>query len=121
MEFLVVDSPFILAHKNNKKVVVVKTSKIIRTALASSHTMAHGAEEGVVLILTRKVGETLVIGDEVEVTVLSMKGNQIRLGVKAPKESERLAHSLTSVREFSSNRPSVLQRGSMHGCVVNPA
>ena len=37
------------------------------------------------LILSRKVGETLVIGGEVEVTVLGSKGNQIRLGIKAPK------------------------------------
>ena len=38
------------------------------------------------LILTRRVGETLVIGDDVTVTVLGVKGNQIRLGVNAPKE-----------------------------------
>ena len=38
------------------------------------------------LILTRKVGETLVIGGEIEVTVLGQKGNQVRLGVEAPKE-----------------------------------
>lgn len=37
------------------------------------------------LILTRRVGETVVIGDEVTVTVLGVKGNQIRLGVKAPR------------------------------------
>ncbi len=37
------------------------------------------------LILTRRVGETVVIGDEVEVTVLGVKGNQVRLGVKAPR------------------------------------
>ena len=37
------------------------------------------------LILTRRVGETLMIGDEVTVTVLGVKGNQVRLGVKAPK------------------------------------
>jgi len=37
------------------------------------------------LILTRRVGETLMIGDEVTVTVLGIKGNQVRLGVKAPK------------------------------------
>ena len=55
------------------------------------------------LILTRKVGETLVIGDEVEVTVLSMKGNQIRLGVKAPKEvavhREEIARKLSNSRD----------------------
>lgn len=37
------------------------------------------------LILTRRVGETLMIGDEVSVTVLGVKGNQVRLGVNAPK------------------------------------
>lgn len=38
------------------------------------------------LILTRRVGETLMIGDQVTVTVLGVKGNQVRLGVNAPKE-----------------------------------
>lgn len=37
------------------------------------------------LILTRRVGETLVIGDDVSVTVLGVKGNQVRLGVNAPR------------------------------------
>jgi len=37
------------------------------------------------LILTRRVGETVMIGDEVTVTVLGVKGNQVRLGVNAPK------------------------------------
>ena len=39
------------------------------------------------LILTRRVGETLVIGDDVTVTVLGVRGNQVRLGVNAPKGS----------------------------------
>ncbi len=38
------------------------------------------------LILTRRVGEALIIGDDVSVTVLGVKGNQVRLGVDAPKE-----------------------------------
>lgn len=38
------------------------------------------------LILTRRVGETLMIGDNVTVTVLRVKGNQVRLGVNAPKD-----------------------------------
>lgn len=47
-----------------------------------------GTEEygATMLILTRRVGETLMIGDEVTVTVLGVKGNQVRIGVNAPKE-----------------------------------
>ena len=38
------------------------------------------------LILTRQIGETLMVGDQVTVTVLGVKGNQVRLGVKAPRD-----------------------------------
>lgn len=38
------------------------------------------------LILTRRVGETLMIGDEISVTVLGVKGNQVRIGVNAPRD-----------------------------------
>ena len=38
------------------------------------------------LILTRRIGETLMIGDEVTVTVLGVKGNQVRVGINAPKD-----------------------------------
>lgn len=43
-------------------------------------------KEVIMLILTRRVGETLMIGDDVTVTVLGVKGNQVRIGVNAPKE-----------------------------------
>lgn len=38
------------------------------------------------LILTRRVGETVMVGDDVTVTVLGVKGNQVRIGVNAPKD-----------------------------------
>ncbi len=38
------------------------------------------------LILTRRVGETVMIGNEITVTVLGVKGNQVRIGVNAPKD-----------------------------------
>ena len=38
------------------------------------------------LVLTRRVNETLMVGDEVTVTVLGIKGNQVRIGVNAPRE-----------------------------------
>ena len=38
------------------------------------------------LILTRRLGETIVIGDDVTFTILGIKGNQVRIGVNAPKE-----------------------------------
>jgi carbon storage regulator len=38
------------------------------------------------LILTRRVGESLMIGDDINVTVLGVKGNQVRIGVSAPKD-----------------------------------
>jgi carbon storage regulator len=38
------------------------------------------------LVLTRRVNETLMVGDEVTVTVLGVKGNQVRIGINAPRE-----------------------------------
>ncbi len=44
------------------------------------------------LILTRKVGETIRIGDNIEVVVLGVKGNQVRIGTNAPKERQGEYH-----------------------------
>tara|TARA_E500000178_G_scaffold326040_1_gene353895 strand:+ start:219 stop:542 length:324 start_codon:yes stop_codon:yes gene_type:complete len=43
-------------------------------------------KESAMLILTRRVGETLVIGDKIRLTVLGTRGNQVRIGVDAPKD-----------------------------------
>jgi carbon storage regulator len=52
--------------------------------------MLHGHHEwerrDIMLILTRRIGETLMVGDDVTVTVLGVKGNQVRIGVNAPKD-----------------------------------
>ena len=39
------------------------------------------------LILTRRIGETIIIGDDVNITVLGIKANQVRIGVNAPKDT----------------------------------
>ena len=59
------------------------------------------------LILTMRVGETLMIGDDVTVTVLGVKGNQVRIGVNAPRDVavhreeiyERIKRENTNVNE----------------------
>lgn len=53
------------------------------------------------LILTRRVGETLMIGDQVSVTVLGVKGNQVRIGVNAPKKYQFIVKKF--INEFNMN------------------
>ena len=63
------------------------------------------------LILTRRVGETLMIGDNISVTVLGVKGNQVRLGINAPKDVavhreeifERIRHEQIDVVTLEEN------------------
>ena len=61
------------------------------------------------LILTRRIGETVMIGDEVSVTVLRVKGNQVRLGVNAPKtvsvQREEIFHRIKHEGDADASRP----------------
>jgi len=54
--------------------------------MAQQRDGGQAQKELAMLILTRRVGETVVIGNDVTVTVLGVKGNQVRLGVNAPRE-----------------------------------
>jgi carbon storage regulator len=53
---------------------------------AVRNSFALTSKERSMLILTRRVGETVMIGNDITVTVLGVKGNQVRVGVNAPKE-----------------------------------
>lgn len=65
------------------------------------------------LILTRRVGEVLVIGDSIKVTVLSVQGNQVRIGIDAPKDvavhREEVAERIKRGEDM--RRPATDQRG----------
>ena len=58
------------------------------------------------LILTRRIGETIIIGDNVNITVLAVQGNQVRIGVNAPKDiavhREEIYNKIQHEKETSS-------------------
>jgi carbon storage regulator len=63
------------------------STEVSTTIIRKCHEWSWDINRGLImLILTRRVGETLMIGDEVTVTVLGVKGNQVRIGVNAPRE-----------------------------------
>jgi carbon storage regulator len=68
------------------------------------------------LILTRRVGETLMIGNDISVTVLGVKGNQVRIGVDAPKEvavhREEIFERIKSEQAGSSDSKASPETGS---------
>ncbi len=57
------------------------------------------------LVLTRRVDETLHIGDDVQVTVLGVKGNQVRLGIDAPKSVHILREELLTSKRSKTTTP----------------
>jgi carbon storage regulator len=63
------------------------------------------------LILTRRVGETLMIGNDISITVLGVKGSQVRIGVDAPKEvavhREEIFERINSERDESTDSPTM--------------
>lgn len=56
------------------------------------------------LILTRRIGETLMVGDTIEVRVLAVKGNQVRIGIVAPPDVSVMREELLT-RKPQTNQP----------------
>ncbi|GHD75731.1 carbon storage regulator [Luteimonas padinae] len=63
------------------------------------------------LILTRRVAETLVIGDEITLTVLGVKGNQVRIGIRAPDDVS--VHREEVYQRIQHDRPGSAEPGSL--------
>lgn len=66
-------------------------------------------EEDIMLVLTRKIGEVVVIGDQIEVTVLRVNGAQVRIGIRAPKEVP--VHRLEISRRVQDEKEEMLVAG----------
>lgn len=57
------------------------------------------------LILTRRVGEAIKIGNDIDVTVLSVKGNQVRIGINAPRDVIVDREEIAERRKWDSEHP----------------
>lgn len=60
------------------------------------------------LVLTRKRNEGFVIGDDVEITVLSIRGNKVRIGISAPKETPIWRNELLGVAETTQEEGTIV-------------
>ena len=59
------------------------------------------------LVLTRKVGETVLIGDDISISVLNIRGNQVKIGIKAPKDvSVHRDEIYRRIKQFSEEQKS---------------
>lgn len=56
------------------------------------------------LVLTRKIGESILIGDDIRITLVQMKGQGIRVGIECPKEIKILREELTREREYDNEK-----------------
>ncbi|MBU6378135.1 MAG: carbon storage regulator CsrA [Gammaproteobacteria bacterium] len=66
------------------------------------------------LILTRRVGETVMIGEEVSVTILGVKGNQVRVGINAPKNvAVHREEIFERIKSEGADGPETRESGSM--------
>ena len=63
-----------------------KNKKTIEFIASGSWLNNYNNGDNIMLILTRRIGETLMIGDDVSITVIGVKGNQVRIGIDAPKD-----------------------------------
>ena len=71
------------AKQSKKSISKIQLEKIIGYAYNYS---SNGQGENVVLLLSRSIGESIRIGDDIEIKVLSIKGAQVRIGIEAPKD-----------------------------------
>ena len=73
------------------------------------------------LILTRRVGETIIIGDDVIVTVLGIKGNQVRIGINAPKDVTVHREEIYQRIQQEKNNPSEVKQPEAAAHTTPPA
>lgn len=72
------------------------------------------------LVLTRKIGETIQIGDQIEVTVLSIHGDQIKLGINAPKDVDIYRKEVyLSIKESNNEAASISKNMLDHMKLMN--
>lgn len=62
------------------------------------------------LVLTRKIGDSILIGDSIKIQVVNIKGSQVRLGIDAPKETKIFRQEILENIKKNLNNPSIEQK-----------